>query len=77
MSQQKNKKMLSEINEKALVCSTHSPTNERTNYTLCYDIDLIRNKKKKNTLKPQTHSSRVHFQWTSLDSLMRHIAFGT
>ena len=68
--------MLSEINEKGLGLFHTFPTNERTNYTLCYDIDL-NPKQEKNTLKPQTHSSRVHFQWTSLDSLMRHISFGT
>ncbi len=39
-------KMLSEINEKGLGLFHTFPTNERTNYTLCYDIDLIRNKKK-------------------------------
>ena len=38
--------MLSEINEKGLGLFHTFPTNERTNYTLCYDIDLIRNKKK-------------------------------
>ena len=39
-------KILSEINEKGLGLFHTFPTNERTNYTLCYDIDLIRNKKK-------------------------------
>lgn len=38
--------ILLEIHEKGLGLFHTFPTNERTNYTLCYDIDLIRNKKK-------------------------------